>query len=85
MNEQLEKEVRDAIAFRNLKRFQARELYGSVQRMKSVVRQTLDRLVRKGELTTEVEKIQGIRTGKKGPGSGKSFFSYRKRKWYIKT
>jgi hypothetical protein len=51
-------------------------------RSPSVKRAAFNRLVRKGMITTVTRTIRGVNNNK-GPGSGKSFFSHRKAKYFI--
>lgn len=51
-------------------------------RSTAVKRATFNRLVRKGLLSTVTRTSQGINTNK-GPGSGKSFFSNQKMKFFF--
>ena len=59
--------------------FRASEVF--INRVPSVKSASLARLVRQGKLLTETKASQGIRKNG-GPGSGKSFFSHRKDKYY---
>lgn len=82
-NDDLEAEALAAIAVSGLTRFRARDLRAAWPRTPSTVRDTLERLVRKGYLSAESERVSGYRARGGGPWSGLSPITYKSRRWYV--